>query len=74
VSPPANTHSASGATAFAGQAVQRLLYTVPNTTFIEQPTGESVAPINDTSGSVEALQTAINNARSANPDKVIVIR
>ena len=64
----------SAGTAFAGQGVQRLLYTVPNTPFIEQPTGESVVMINDTSGSIEALQTAINNARSANPDKVIVIR
>jgi parallel beta-helix repeat protein len=62
------------ATAFAGQGVQRLLYTVPNTTFIEQPAGESVVTINDASGSIESLQTAINNARDANPDKVIVIR
>ncbi|MBO0861640.1 MAG: hypothetical protein J2P21_24770 [Chloracidobacterium sp.] len=42
--------------------------------FIEQPSGESVVTVNDASGSVEALQTAINNVRSANPDKVIVIR
>ena len=48
------------ATAFAGQGVQRLLYTVPNTAFIEQPAGESVVTINDTSGSIVALQTAIN--------------
>src|SRR5947209_5133585 len=64
----------SAATAFAGQGVQRTLYTAPNTAFIEQPAGESVVTVNDASGSVEALQTAINNARSANPDKIIVIR
>src|SRR5262249_50568179 len=63
----------SGVTAFAQQGAVRMLYTVPNTTFIEQPAGESVVTINDTSGSISTLQTAINNARSANPDKVIVI-
>jgi hypothetical protein len=64
----------SAATAFAGQGVQRMLYTAPNTAFIEQPAGENVVTVNDASGSVEALQAAINNARSANPDKIIVIR
>src|SRR5262245_44621646 len=64
----------SGVTTFAQQGAVRMLYTVPNTTFIEQPTGESVVTINDASGSISTLQTAINNARSANPDKVIVIR
>src|SRR5215813_2502195 len=58
----------SGVTAFAQQGAVRMLYTVPNTTFIEQPAGESVVTINDTSGSISTLQTAINNARSANPD------
>jgi parallel beta-helix repeat protein len=61
------------AAAFAKQGVVRTLYTVPNTTFIEQPTGESVVTINDTSGSISSLQTAIDNARSANPGNVIVI-
>src|SRR5262249_57913436 len=50
---------------FAKQGAVRALYTVPNTTFIEQPTGETVVTINDASGSISSLQTAINNARSA---------
>ena len=58
---------------FAKQGAVRALYTVPNTTFIEQPTGESVVTINDTSGSISSLQAAIDNARSANPGNVIVI-
>src|SRR5262249_13966538 len=58
---------------FAQQGAVRALYTVPNTTFIEQPTGETVVTINDTSGSISSLQTAINNARSANPNNVILI-
>ncbi len=58
---------------FARQGVVRNLYTVPNTTFIEQPAGESVVTINDTSGSISSVQAAIDNARSANPSSVIVI-
>src|SRR5579859_5799497 len=61
------------ATAFAKQGAVRALYTVPNTTFIEQPIGETVVTVNDTSGSISSLQTAIDNARSANPSYVIVI-
>ena len=61
------------ATLFAKQGAGRALYTVPNTTFVEQPTGETVVTVNDTSGSISSLQTAINNARSANPNSVIVI-
>jgi parallel beta-helix repeat protein len=61
-------------TAFAGQGVQRMLYTVPNSTFIENPSGDSgVVTINDTSGSISTLQTSINNARSSNPNSIIVI-
>src|SRR6185437_11140117 len=61
-------------TAFAGQGVQRMLYTVPNSTFIENPSGETgVVTINDTSGSISTLQTSINNARTANPNSIIVI-
>jgi hypothetical protein len=59
--------------AFAGQGVQRLLYTTPNSTFVSQPTGEVLVTVNDTSGSIATLQTAINNARSAHPSNVIVI-
>jgi parallel beta-helix repeat protein len=59
--------------AFAGQGVQRLLYTTPNSTFVSQPTGEVLVTVNDTSGSIATLQTEINNARTANPSNVIVI-
>ncbi len=58
---------------FAGQGASRMLYTAPNSTFIENPSGDSVVTINDTSGSIATLQTSINNARSANPNSIIVI-
>lgn len=63
----------SSATLFAGQGAQRMLYTSPNMGFIEQPSGELVVTVNDTSGSISTLQTEINNARAANPTNVIVI-
>src|SRR5712692_2699425 len=63
----------AAATGFAKQGAVRTLYTVPNMTLIEQPTGESVVTVNDTSGSISSLQVAIDNARSANPSNVIVI-
>src|SRR5579871_4917928 len=63
-----------GAKLFAGQGAQRMLYTSPNMGFIEQPSGEVVVNVNDTSGSISTLQTEINNARAANPTNVIVIR
>ncbi len=60
--------------AFAGQGVDRMLYTVPNSSFIENPSGDSnVVTVNDTSGTISGLQTAINNARSSNPNSIIVI-
>src|SRR4051794_29985318 len=65
--------AASAIVASAGQGVARMLYTVPNSTFIENPAGDSVVTINDTSGSITTLQTSINNARSANPNSIIVI-
>ena len=46
--------------AYAKQGAVRALYTVPNMTFIEQPTGENVVTINDTSGSISSLQSAID--------------
>lgn len=55
------------------QGAVRMLYSVPNTTFVEQPSGESVVTINDTSGSISSVQSAIDVARASNPDKVIVI-
>src|SRR5215469_15574297 len=63
----------AASTLFAGQGVQRMLYSVPNSTFIENPSGDSVVTVNDTSGSISTLQTSINNARSANPNSIIVI-
>jgi parallel beta-helix repeat protein len=63
----------STASAVGGQGAGRALYTVPNMGFIEQPTGETVITINDTSGSISSLQAQIDTARSANPGTVIVI-
>ncbi len=61
-------------TTFAQQGVVRMLYTVPNSTFIENPSGDSgVVTINDASSSISTLQTSINNARGANPNSIIVI-
>lgn len=59
--------------ALAGQGAQRILYTVPNSTFIEDPSGDNVVTINDTSGSIATLQTAMNNARNNNQNAVIAI-
>src|SRR5438477_5094680 len=61
------------ATAYAKQGAVRALYTVPNMAFVEQPSGETIITVNDTSGSIATLQTEINNARNANPGNVIVI-
>ena len=61
------------ATACAKQGAVRTLYTAPNTAFVEQPSGETVITVNDTSGSIATLQAEINNARSANPGNVIAI-
>lgn len=60
-------------TVWASQGAVRLLYTVPNATFIEQPSGESVVTINDTSGSISSVQSAIDSARAGNPDQIIVV-
>jgi hypothetical protein len=61
-------------TAFAGQGASRMLYTVPNTTFIEQPSGETVVTLNDTSGSIATVQASLTSARAANPTNVLVLR
>ncbi|MGH7990904.1 MAG: right-handed parallel beta-helix repeat-containing protein, partial [Limisphaerales bacterium] len=63
----------STATVFAGQGAQRMLYTAPNSSFIQNPSGDNVVTINDTSGSVSTLQTLINSARATNPNSIIVI-
>jgi hypothetical protein len=49
------------------------LYTVPNNPFY-QAAGENIITVMDTSGSVSQLQTDINQARAANPDKLLIIR
>src|SRR5437762_10651561 len=64
----------SALTVLAGQGAQRMLYTVPNSTFIEKTSGDSVVTVNDSSGLISTLQTSINDARSANPNSDIVIR
>ena len=55
------------------QGVVGTLYRLPNSTFIENPGGDSVVTVNDASGSIFSLQTAINKARAANPNLIIVI-
>lgn len=57
--------------AITGQ--RNTLYTIPNNPFY-QVAGENVITIMDTSGSISQLQTNINQARAANPDKLIIIR
>ncbi len=59
--------------ALAGQGAQRMLYTVPNSSFVESPAGDNMVTINDTSGSMSTLQTLLNNARTANPGSIIVV-
>src|SRR5581483_6236579 len=60
-------------TAAAAQGAQSTLYKVPNSTFIENPSGDSKVTVNDTSGSISTLQASINSARSAHAGSVIVI-
>ncbi len=58
---------------FAGQGAGRMLYTVPNNSFIENVSGDNEVTISDTSGSVSTLQALINNARIANPGYILII-
>jgi len=64
---------ATVATSLAQPGVTGTLYTVPNGTFYQQPTGETVTTINDTSGSISTLQAAINSARAANATRFLII-
>ena len=57
----------------AQPGVTGTLYTVPNGTFYQQTSGETVTTINDTSGSISTLQTAINSARTANASRFLII-
>ena len=59
--------------AFAASGTVGPFYTVPNATFIENQSGDTIVTLNDTSGSIATLQTSINNARSANPSAILVI-
>jgi parallel beta-helix repeat protein len=61
------------ATSLAQPGATGTLYTVPNGTFYQQPTGETVTTINDTSGSISTLQAAINSARAANATRFLII-
>lgn len=58
---------------FAGQGASRMLYTVPNNPFIENVSGDNIVTVDDSSGSIPTLQTLINNARTANPNYILVI-
>jgi autotransporter-associated beta strand protein/parallel beta-helix repeat protein len=49
-------------------------YTVPNSTYVQQPSGEVLTTINDASGSIATLQAAINAARISNPSRQIMIK
>jgi parallel beta-helix repeat protein len=60
-------------TSLAQPGVTGTLYTVPNGTFYQQTTSETVTTINDTSGSISTLQTAINSARAANATRFLII-
>jgi len=60
-------------TSFAEPGVNGPLYTVPNGTFYQQPSSETVTTINDTSGFISTLQIAINSARTSNPTRFLII-
>ena len=50
------------------------IYTAPtNFPFLQQPTGEKVVSLQDTSGSISTLQGMIDAARASNPDSFLVI-
>ena len=61
------THSSF---ALPGQVTN--LYTIPNSTFYLQPK-ELITTINDSSGSIDILQQAIDTARAANPTRLLLI-
>jgi autotransporter-associated beta strand protein/parallel beta-helix repeat protein len=49
-------------------------YTVASSGFVQQASGEAVTTINDSSGSLATVQAEIDSARSANPERFILIR
>jgi len=57
----------------AAQGAQSTLFTVLNSTFIENPAGDSKWAVNDISGSISTLQSSINSARSAHPGSILII-
>ncbi|HXF10695.1 MAG TPA: hypothetical protein VN625_07925, partial [Desulfuromonadaceae bacterium] len=63
----------SSSSLLAGQGAQRMLYTSPNTKFINASGGDHAVAINDASGSIATLQASITNARAANPTNIIIV-
>jgi len=59
--------------AFGTQGVVRMLYSMPNGSFVETTSSDTVVTINDTSGSISTVQAAINSARSANASAIIEV-
>jgi len=68
-----DTGGSGGAVGSPRQGAGPTLYTAPDNKFVEQPTGEQLVTINDTSGTIAGLQAAIDAARTANATSVIVI-
>ena len=53
---------------------QPATYSAPaNFPFLQQPTGEKVISLQDTSGSISTLQDMIDGARTANPDLFLIV-
>jgi autotransporter-associated beta strand protein/parallel beta-helix repeat protein len=49
-------------------------YTLASSGFVQQASGEAVTTIDDSSGSLATVQAAIDSARSANPERFILVR
>ncbi len=49
------------------------VYTLPNGDFIQNVAGDDVLTLNDTSGSISSLQSAIDSARTSNPSAFLRI-
>ena len=67
------TGGTAGAPGSPRQGAGPALYTAPDNKFVEQPTGEQVVTINDTTGTIAGLQAAIDGARTSNASGVLVI-
>jgi len=72
--PPTPTPTPTPPTGSTTQGRRGNLYTAPPNGFVLSPSGsEIITTINDTSGSIASVQTAINNARATNGSAVIVV-